>query len=169
MVFAAKKSGSKPGPKPKAAKAAPTSALKLAAKKGIAKAKKEPKAKKEAKVKGPSVGSIARAAILEGKTNEQVIAEVKKQLPTRTPTNASINWYRSELRGQGKKVASSRKPAVKKEKAEKKPDAKKSTGLVAKTNYKPAPNFGRKKEEPKASASKDSYKPAAKVESDGGF
>lgn len=51
------------------------------------------------------VGGTAEMAILGGKTNEEVLAEVRKRYPAAATTLRSISWYRSRLRklkGEGK-------------------------------------------------------------------
>jgi predicted extracellular nuclease len=113
------------------------------------------KAEKAEKVKGPKIGEIAKAAILEGKNNEEVIAAVTDEIPDSEISNASVNWYRSNLRKAGKKVPSSRQPKPAK------PALVKATGkktpLASKTNIKPSPS-GRKpqsKVAPKASEGDD--------------
>lgn len=54
------------------------------------------------------VGSIAREAILAGKTNEETLDIVKKKFPDAKTGMASINWYRNQLRGENPKVKSAR-------------------------------------------------------------
>jgi len=60
--------------------------------KADAKAEKEPKAPKR------GVGTVAMEAILNGATNEDALAAVRKEFPDANTTKASINWYRNKLR-----------------------------------------------------------------------
>lgn len=50
--------------------------------------------------RGPwsGIGGIARAAILNEKTNEEALADVLKKFPDAATTLRSIAWYRAELR-----------------------------------------------------------------------
>lgn len=45
-----------------------------------------------------SIGGAARKAILQGATNEDALAAVRKQFPGAATTLASVAWYRSKLR-----------------------------------------------------------------------
>ncbi|UFK26635.1 hypothetical protein [Roseobacter phage RDJL3] len=56
---------------------------------------KEPKAPKR------GVGTVAMEAILNGATNEEALAAVRKEFPDANTTKASINWYRNKLRKDG--------------------------------------------------------------------
>ena len=75
-----------------------------------AKAKAEAKAKKAAAPKkaasaGPKVGTIgavANAALMAGKTNDEALAAVKKMFPKAKTNLACISWYRGKLREIGK-------------------------------------------------------------------
>lgn len=73
---------------PKAAKKAKAAPKKKAA------AKKAPKAKA---AKKPGVGARQVALILAGKTNEQVLAAVRKEFPGAATTAACVAWYRSKV------------------------------------------------------------------------
>lgn len=75
----------------------------------------EKKSKKKEPRKG--VGSVAREAILAGKSNEEALAAVQKAFPDRKTSMASINWYRQQLRKENKRVKSARelKKAAKKD------------------------------------------------------
>jgi len=53
---------------------------------------KEPKAPKR------GIGAVAMEAILDGATNEEALAAVRKEFPDANTTKASINWYRNKLR-----------------------------------------------------------------------
>jgi hypothetical protein len=63
--------------------------------KKAAPAKKAGPPVKEKKV---TIGSVAEEAILQGKTNEEVLETVMKQFPEAKTTPASVNWYRQKLR-----------------------------------------------------------------------
>lgn len=63
-----------------------------------AKAAKEPK---EPKAPKRGVGTVAMEAILNGATNEEALAAVRKEFPDANTTKASINWYRNKLRKDG--------------------------------------------------------------------
>lgn len=67
-------------------------------------------AKPKAEVKEPrrGVGTAAREAIAAGKTNEEVLAAVKREFPTAKASLASINWYRNKMRSDGEKVPTAR-------------------------------------------------------------
>lgn len=56
---------------------------------------KEPKAPKR------GIGTVATEAILNGATNEEALAAVRKEFPDANTTKASINWYRNKLRKDG--------------------------------------------------------------------
>jgi len=81
------------------------------AKSGAAEDKKEPteaagakaaKAEdKEPKAPKRGVGTVAMEAILNGATNEEALAAVRKEFPDANTTKASINWYRNKLRKDG--------------------------------------------------------------------
>ena len=43
------------------------------------------------------IGRIARQAILDGKTNDEALAEVLKIKPSAATSLKSISWYRSDL------------------------------------------------------------------------
>jgi len=82
------KSGAAGGGKPtEAAGAKPAEAAKAE--------DKEPKAPKR------GVGTVAMEAILNGATNEEALAAVRKEFPDANTTKASINWYRNKLRKDG--------------------------------------------------------------------
>lgn len=76
---------------------------------------KEPKAPKR------GIGTVAMEAILNGATNEEALAAVRKEFPDGSTTKASINWYRNKLRNsetvstggpwKGKPVPSAREMA----------------------------------------------------------
>ena len=66
---------------------------------------KAPKVKKEKKA---GVGALAVTLLLEGKTNEQTLAAVKKAFPKSSVSASSIAWYRNNLRANGKKVPTAR-------------------------------------------------------------
>ena len=56
---------------------------------------KEPKAPKR------GIGTVAMEAILNGASNEEALAAVRKEFPDANTTKASINWYRNKLRKDG--------------------------------------------------------------------
>lgn len=62
---------------------------------------KEPKAKKE---RGPTIGSVAIAALQDGKNTEEVLACVRKAFPACNTTEKSINWYRQKIRNDAKEA-----------------------------------------------------------------
>lgn len=62
---------------------------------------KRPAAKAAPERKAPTIGEIARKAILDGKTNEQALALVKKAHPEGNTNVGNISWYRSDLRKNG--------------------------------------------------------------------
>ncbi len=66
-------------------------------------AKGEAKAEKAKEPKAPKrgVGTVAMEAILNGATNEEALAAVRKEFPDANTTKASINWYRNKLRKDG--------------------------------------------------------------------
>lgn len=82
--------------KPTAEDAKPTAAAGTSAStetKGKGKSEdKEPKAPKR------GIGTVAMEAILNGATNEEALAAVRKEFPDANTTKASINWYRNKLR-----------------------------------------------------------------------
>lgn len=58
----------------------------------------------ETKTEKVTVGSIACAAIREGKTNEEALKAVQEAIPDAKTSLASINWYRNKLRADGEDV-----------------------------------------------------------------
>jgi len=44
---------------------------------------------------------VATEAILNGASNEEALAAVRKEFPDANTTKASINWYRNKLRKDG--------------------------------------------------------------------
>lgn len=77
-----------------------------------------------------NISSVARAAILAGKSNAEALAAVKAEFPESNTSTASIAWYRNDLRKKGHDVASPK--AAPKPKAEKAVDAKKEVKAKAK-------------------------------------
>lgn len=73
----------------------------------------------EKKPRGKGIGARACELILEGKTNEEVIAAIKAEIPDAHPTPATMAWYRNKLRKEGKLPPSAR--TLNKEAAEKEP------------------------------------------------
>lgn len=65
-----------------------------------------------------TVGSIANAALREGKTNEEALAAVQEALPEAKTSLASINWYRNKLRSEGEDVPTARELRAKAKAAE---------------------------------------------------
>ncbi len=65
---------------------------------------------KDDKKKAPKrgVGTAAAEAILAGKNNEEALAVVLKEFPEAKTSLASINWYRNNLRSEGKTVPTAR-------------------------------------------------------------
>ena len=45
-----------------------------------------------------TIGEVAKAAILDGATNDEALSAVKKNFPQAATSMASISWYRSRLR-----------------------------------------------------------------------
>ena len=77
--------------------------------KNKAKTKAKTKAKPSAtKTKKQGVGAFAMDLIRKNKTNDQILAEVKKQFPAAKTTVASIAWYRNKLRQDGEKISTAR-------------------------------------------------------------
>lgn len=88
------------------------SEAKAARKQAAATAKKQAKASKpkpaakakgdgKPKAKGPTIGGVANAAILAGKSNEEALAAVMKAFPECRSNLSCISWYRGKLREQG--------------------------------------------------------------------
>lgn len=90
IAFAAADAGS--GGKPTAADAKPKADAKAKDAKAKDDKSKEPKR---------GVGTVAMEAILNGATNEEALAAVRKEFPDANTTKASINWYRNKLRKDG--------------------------------------------------------------------
>ncbi len=57
---------------------------------------------------GPTIASVANAAILDGKDNAEVLALVLVKFPDAKTGPASINWYRNKLREDNPGVKTSR-------------------------------------------------------------
>lgn len=88
---AEKKAAAKAPAKPKPAKAAKPAA------------KPSPKPAKTAEPKkAGGIGGLVCKLLVARKTPEEILAEVKKQFPKARTSNASIAWYRSKLREEGK-------------------------------------------------------------------
>jgi hypothetical protein len=69
----------------------------------VARAKVEkpaPKADKP-KIAKPGIGALAKQAILDGCTNEEALAKVKKAFPQGNTVLHNISWYRMDLRRKG--------------------------------------------------------------------
>ena len=64
------------------------------------------------------VGDIAIEALKAGKTNEETLADVKKEMPDAKTSLSSINWYRNKLRQDGDKSVLTSRELKKKLKAE---------------------------------------------------
>jgi hypothetical protein len=63
----------------------------------------------------PRIGEIARQAILDGLTNEQALAKVKKVHPEGRTNVQNMAWYRTDLRHSGLLVdAAARRRAARK-------------------------------------------------------
>lgn len=60
------------------------------------------------KSEGPTIASVAIAAIKAGKDNKEVLAEVMKAFPEAKTKMASINWYRNKVREEDPSVKTSR-------------------------------------------------------------
>lgn len=58
----------------------------------------EAKKSKEPKEPKRGIGTVAMEAILNGASNEEALAAVRKEFPDANTTKASINWYRNKLR-----------------------------------------------------------------------
>ena len=54
------------------------------------------------------IGTVAKEAILAGKTNEQALEAVKAEFPDSRAKLSSMNWYRQDLRKKGHDVQSGR-------------------------------------------------------------
>jgi hypothetical protein len=89
-------------------------------------------APKEAK---ETISSVACTAVMAGKTNDEVIAAVKAKFPDAKTSLASINWYRNNLRKQGKDVP---KPARKVSEKKAAPAEKKAAAGAAEKKAAPA-------------------------------
>lgn len=81
----------------------------------MAKAPTKTKAEKKEPKRG--VGTAAREAILAGQDNDQTLATVQKEFPDANTSVKSINWYRNQLRQEGKKVKTARELKAAKKKA----------------------------------------------------
>jgi len=57
---------------------------------------------KTGKPRAEGVGTFCERLILEGKSNEEVLAAAKKQFPDKNPSPSSVNWYRNKLKREGK-------------------------------------------------------------------
>ena len=56
---------------------------------------------KKAPTKKPTIGSTAIAAINSGKSDDEVLALVKKVHPKSRTSRACVSWYRGYLKKQG--------------------------------------------------------------------
>lgn len=60
------------------------------------------------KLEACNVTGVVTKALLERKSNEEVLEEVKKIFPTSSTTVATVQWYRNKLRKDGKDVPTAR-------------------------------------------------------------
>lgn len=71
-----------------------------------AKAAKAPKAKAAPAAAAPKkkggIGGFCERLLVEGKSNEDILKAVKKEYPSAKTSAASLAWYRSRLREEGK-------------------------------------------------------------------
>lgn len=69
-----------------------------------AKPEKKAKPAKEGAAKKPAggIGGLISKMLVDKKGTEEILAEVKKQFPSAKTSAASVAWYRSQLRGEGK-------------------------------------------------------------------
>jgi hypothetical protein len=81
-----------------------------------------------------TIGATAKAAIREGKTNEQVLEIVRKEFPGSNTTLTSINWYRNRMRQEDETLKGSTKPipTSREQKAAAKPKAEPKAPKAAK-------------------------------------
>lgn len=63
---------------------------------------------KEDKQPKRGVGTVAKEAIRDGKTNEEALEAVQAEFPDAKTSLASINWYRNKMRSDGEKVPTAR-------------------------------------------------------------
>jgi hypothetical protein len=56
-----------------------------------------------------TIGSVAREAILAGKSNAEALDIVKAEFPDCNTKMGSMNWYRNDLRKKGHDVPSPKK------------------------------------------------------------
>jgi len=117
----------------------------------------------ETKVKEPGVGDLAKALIRGGKTNEEVLAEIKVQFTEAKTSMASVNWYRNKLRSDGEDVPTARglKAAAKAEQKAAK-DKAKADAKAEKAKAKEEKKAAKAKEKADAKAAKQAQKDAAK-------
>jgi hypothetical protein len=103
---------------------------------------------KPAGAKKPGIGAFCMDLIINGKSNEEVIAAAKKQFPGANTSTSSVSWYRNKLKQEGKlpKDAVAAKPKAAEKAAPKaatKAAATPKTATKAKTKV--APKKGAKK------------------------
>lgn len=91
-----------PKPTKREAAKAKAEAKKADAKKGKADGKKPAAAPAPAKKKAGGIGGLCEKLLVEGKTNDDILKAVKKDFPNAKTSAASIAWYRSKLRDEGK-------------------------------------------------------------------
>lgn len=85
---------------------------KAAGKKQAAAQKKQAAPKKQAaaperaerKARAPGVGALTKELIMQGKTNDEVVAELMKKFPDKANSVSNVNWYRNKLRQDGANV-----------------------------------------------------------------
>ncbi|MFA6064043.1 MAG: hypothetical protein WC736_15750 [Gallionella sp.] len=75
-------------------------AKKAAPKKAAPAAKKATTAKKAAAPKKQGIGAYCTELIRNGKTNEEVLAAVKRKFPDANTSAASVSWYRNKLKDE---------------------------------------------------------------------
>ena len=67
-----------------------------------------------------NIGNFARAQILLGKTNKEILELVQKQFPAAKTTPACVAWYKSDMRKHGlieKKAALDKKLTIEEQRA----------------------------------------------------
>jgi len=60
------------------------------------------------KTKKRGVGAVIREALTAGKSNAEVLAAVKAELPDAKTTMSTVSWYRNQARKAGEPIKTAR-------------------------------------------------------------
>lgn len=85
-----------------AKKAVPAKKKSAAAEKMAAEKAAKKAAPKKSGAKGQGIGAFCMELIVKGKSNEDVLEQVRKKFPDASTSASSVAWYRNKLKSEGK-------------------------------------------------------------------